>query len=315
MGCNTSTATLIVSPNQTLQPVKIEESIEDPSKEVAQLMYRQLFKELLAQTKENDRSNMISYCSDLYTEENIYDLIAINPELINLTDYMRRKIKDENPLLAMGRLMLEMGSYDHAEYFYLKALPTEVHSWIRQAAVLNNLGKVYEEQNKYDKALEYYEKAIQLQRQHLSEDHPALSTDYSNIGSIYQKQKKLDLALEYFQRALKIEMKAPEPDEELIAIFNNNIGLIYNDQKNFTQGLNYHEKSLQMNERILPPTHPLLALSHHNLAISLFSLGRFTDAIDHVQKAIDITSQSLPNSHPQKVAHQDLIDAIQMRLR
>ena len=308
MGCNASKATLVVLP---IQPTKIENS----SKGDAQIMYSQLFKELLSQMNENDRSNIISYCSDLYTEENLQDLIDTNPQLMNLTNYMREKIKDENPLFALGRLMLEMGSYERAEYFYLKALPTEQHDWIRQAALLNNLGKVYQEQEKHTKALEYYEKAVKIQREHFPEDHPALSADYSNIGSVYQKQNKLDLALEYFQRALKIEMNSSDPDEELIALFNNNIGLIYNDQKNFAKGLIYHEKCLQMNEKILPSTHPSLALSHHNLAISLLSLNRFNDALNHAQKAIYITSQSLPNGHPQRTAHQDFIDTIQNKMQ
>jgi tetratricopeptide (TPR) repeat protein len=309
MGCNSSTATPIVSP---VLPIKIEDKNEN---ENAHLMYSQLFKEILLQMNESDRSIVISYCPDLYTEENISDLIATNSQLIDMMNYMREKIRDENPLFAMGRLMLEMGSYDRAEYFYLKTLPTEKANWIRQAAVLNNLGKIYYDQDKYDQALEYYEKAIKLQREHVPEDHPTFSTDYSNIGTVYQKQQKLDLALEYFQRALEIEMNALKPDEELIALFNNNIGLIYNDEEKYSQGLIYHEKCLQMNEKLLPSTHPSLALSHHNLAISLFPLGRSDQALDHVQKAIDITSQSLPNGHPQIVAHQDLMNTILQRIQ
>ncbi|CAF1154186.1 unnamed protein product [Didymodactylos carnosus] len=161
MGCNQSTATAIVSPTPPVEPAKIKEETENsPRKDDTYLMYCQLFKELLSEMNENDRSKVISYCSDLYTEENISDLIPTNPELINLTDYMREKIKDENPLFAMGRLMLEMGSYDRAEYFYLKALPREKQNWIRQSALLNNLGKTYQEQEKYEQALEYYEKAV-----------------------------------------------------------------------------------------------------------------------------------------------------------
>lgn len=310
MGCNSSTTTVVIP------PVIPDESIESvPEREDAHLMSSQLFKELLLQMNENERSEIISYCPDLYTEENIADLIAINPQLNDLTNYMREKIQDDNPFFAMGRLMLEMGLYERAEYFYLKTLPKEKENWIRQAAVLNNLGKIYHDQDKLDKALEYYEKAMKLQRQYLPENHSSLSADYSNIGTVYQKQNKLDLALNYFQRALKIEMNSSESDKELIALFNNNIGLVYNDQKKFSQALIYHEKCLQMNEKILPSTHPSLALSHHNLAISLFPLGRLREALDHAQKAIQITSQSLPNGHSQRTAHQDLLNVIQKRMQ
>ncbi|UJR20281.1 hypothetical protein I4U23_023412 [Adineta vaga] len=316
MGCNISTATATVTPSHTIQPRQVNQTNENllANDEQSHLMYAQLFKELTGQINENDRLRIISYCPDLYTEENLDDLIAKNAQLNSLTNYMREKIKDDDPMCSIGHLMLEMGSYERAEYIYLKSLSTEDEDWIRQASLLNNLGKIHQEQEKYEKALEYYKKAVELQRQHLPEDHSSLCIDYNNIGSVYQKQNKLDLALEYFQRALNIEMNSVEKDEELIALFTNNIGLVYNDQKNFSQGLIYHEKCLEMNEKLLPTTHPSLALSHHNLAISLFSLGRFNQALEHAQKAIHITSQSLPNGHPQRDAHHELMNNIKKKL-
>lgn len=303
MGCNTSTSTAVVSP------------IVIKSKEGSSLMYSQLVKELVDRMNETERKHVMSYCSDIYTDDYLLDSITMDSDLYNLTNYMRDKIEDDNPLCSMGRLMIEMGSYNRAEHFYLKTLPVENENWMRRSAILNNLGKIYHDQDKLDEALEYYEKSVKLQCEHVPEDHPSLSADYSNIGTVYQKQKRYDLALEYFQRALNIEMKSPKPDEELIALFNNNIGLIYNDRKEFSQGLIYHEKCLQMNEKLLPSTHPSLALSHHNLAISLFPLGRFNEARLHAQKAIDITSHSLPDGHPQRSAHKQLLNAIEKRMR
>ncbi|CAF0762656.1 unnamed protein product [Adineta ricciae] len=315
MGCHVSAATATVTPSATIQPRQANGTRDNQSMkdEQSHLMYAQLFKELTNQIDENDRSRIISYCSDLYIEENLADSIEKNSELNTLTNFMREKIQDDDPICSIGHLMLEIGSYERAEYIYLKALSTQQDDWIRQASLLNNLGKVHQEQENYVKALEYYQKAVELQHRHLPEDHCSLSIDYSNIGSVYQKQNKYDLALEYFQRALNIEMNSAQKDDELVALFTNNIGLVYNDQKNFSQGLVYHEKSLEMNDKLLPSTHPTLALSHHNLAISLFFLGRLQQALEHAKKAVDITSQSLPNGHPQRDAHQDLMNNIQRK--
>ena len=316
MGCNSSTRTQIVLPSISAEEIKepIEDHPTGNERDDVHSMYCQLFRELLAQMNDRERSDAIAHCPDLYIEDSTENSITNNEELVNLMNYLREKLEDENPFVAMGRLMLEMGSYDRAEYFYLQTLPTEQKNWIRQAAILNNLGKISHDQEKYDQALNYYEKALKLQRKYLPEDHPSLSTDYSNIGTVYQQQNKGELALDYFQRALKIEMNGSKPDEELIALFHNNIGLIYNDQEKFSQGLLHHEKCLQMNEKLLPSTHPSLALSHHNLAISLFPLGRWNEALKHVQTAIDITSQSLPHSHPQRLAHQELRNSIEERI-
>lgn len=305
MGCNSS------SP---IQPIdEIPQPIEDHSisneRDDVHRMYCQLFRELLSQMNDIDRMDAIAHCPDLYIE----DSITNNEDSMKLMNYLREKIEDQNPLVSMGRLMLEMGSYDQAEYFYLKTFPIEQNNWIRQAAILNNLGKISHDQEKYSQALDYYEKALKLQREYLPDDHPSLSTDYSNIGTIYQQQNQSELALNYFQRALNIEINGSKPDEELIALFHNNIGLIYNDQEKFSQALLHHQKCLEMNDRLLPSTHPSLALSHHNLSISLFSLDRWDEAFEHIQIAMDIVSHSLPHTHPQRLAHEELFNSMKKR--
>ncbi|CAF1516568.1 unnamed protein product, partial [Adineta steineri] len=97
MGCNTSTTA--VAPTMTVQPTKTAQSTvthEFNKKDDVQLMYSQLFKEFLSQMSENDRSTVISFCPDLYTNDNLSDLISTNPELLNRTNIMRKKLIDEN---------------------------------------------------------------------------------------------------------------------------------------------------------------------------------------------------------------------------
>ncbi|CAF0814443.1 unnamed protein product [Adineta steineri] len=314
MGCNTSTTA--VAPTMTVQPTKTAQSTvthEFNKKDDVQLMYSQLFKEFLSQMSENDRSTVISFCPDLYTNDNLSDLISTNPELLNRTNIMRKKLIDENPTVSMGRLMLEMGSYDRAEYLYFKAIHQEKNNWKRLTVVYNNLANVYYKEGKYDKALTYYHKSLSIQQKHLPENDSSLSIDYNNIAIVYETQKNYDLALQFFQSALILEMKASKPDEKLIAFLNNHIGLIHNEQQNFAQGLIYHERNLRINEKLFPATHPSLALSHHNIAISLFSLGRSDEALNHTQKAIQIASQTLPDDQPQIIAHRELLNAIQKK--
>ncbi|CAF1049606.1 unnamed protein product [Adineta steineri] len=249
MGCNTSTtavaptttvqptktahSTMTVHPTKTIQPTITHESNK---KDDAHLMYSQLFKEFLSQMSENDRSTVISFCPDLYTNDNLSDLISTNPELLNRTNIMRKKLIDENPTVSMGRLMLEMGSYDRAEYLYFKAIHQEKNNWKRLTVVYNNLANVYYKEGKYDKALTYYHKSLSIQQKHLPENDSSLSIDYNNIAIVYETQKNYDLSLQFFQSALMLEMKASKPDEKLIAFLNNHIGLIHNEQQNFAQG-------------------------------------------------------------------------------
>ncbi|UJR16636.1 hypothetical protein I4U23_003536 [Adineta vaga] len=134
MGCCKSSTAAVVTP--TVQPLSTEEFDE---KDDANLMYSQLFKELVEQIPEHDRSKVISYCPDLYTKRNLGILISTKPQLLDHTNLMRRKIQDKNPLFALGHLLLEMGSYDRAEYFYLKSLSQRTNDWKHLSIIYNNL--------------------------------------------------------------------------------------------------------------------------------------------------------------------------------
>ncbi|MDE6784003.1 MAG: tetratricopeptide repeat protein, partial [Ruminococcus sp.] len=56
----------------------------------------------------------------------------------------------------------------------------------------------------YDKALEYYEKALKICESVLGKEHPNTATTYNNIAVVYQDKGEYDKALEYYEKALKI---------------------------------------------------------------------------------------------------------------
>jgi tetratricopeptide (TPR) repeat protein len=73
-----------------------------------------------------------------------------------------------------------------------------------QAKVWKDLGqKEYYKQN-YDKALEYYLKAVQID--------PTYDTAYNNIGSVYYFQKNYAKAVEYWERAVLLN---PQENKDL----------------------------------------------------------------------------------------------------
>ncbi len=58
---------------------------------------------------------------------------------------------------------------------------------INLANILNNLGNVYQQQGKYNRALTYYEKSLKIQRKFYNDDNNIkLANTFNNIGNIYQ---------------------------------------------------------------------------------------------------------------------------------
>ena len=68
----------------------------------------------------------------------------------------------------------------------------------------NNIGLLYEDQGDYAKALEYYNKALEISIQVLGEKHPDVAKCYNDLGIIYYRQGEYAKTLEFFNKALGI---------------------------------------------------------------------------------------------------------------
>ncbi|HIB00376.1 MAG TPA: tetratricopeptide repeat protein [Phycisphaerales bacterium] len=58
---------------------------------------------------------------------------------------------------------------------------------------LNNIGILYDEQGNFDKALEYYTRSLQLDKENNNKD--GIASSLNNIGLYYVSQKIYDKAL------------------------------------------------------------------------------------------------------------------------
>jgi tetratricopeptide (TPR) repeat protein len=68
---------------------------------------------------------------------------------------------------------------------------------------IHNLGLLYWNQGKLDKAEEMYERALQGKEKALGRDHTSTLDTVNNLGILYKDQGKLDKAEEMYQRALE----------------------------------------------------------------------------------------------------------------
>ena len=68
---------------------------------------------------------------------------------------------------------------------------------LAKASDYEKTGISYYKKGKYDKALEYYYKALKIDEKVLGKEHPNTAGSYNNIGNVYDKQGKYNKALEY----------------------------------------------------------------------------------------------------------------------
>merc|ERR1712167_280105 len=77
------------------------------------------------------------------------------------------------------------------------------------ATSYNNIACVYESQNKYDEALEYYNKSLDIRINKLGKDHTDVAMTYMNLGRLNEENlHNYKAALEYYQKAKPIYTKS-----------------------------------------------------------------------------------------------------------
>ncbi|CAF4613927.1 unnamed protein product [Rotaria magnacalcarata] len=219
-----------------------------------------------------------------------------DPQLSTLTNRIKEEISGRG-WYRMGKLMLTVGHLDQAEELY-QELRKNASSDSDRAHIYHMLGMLKDDQGKYQEAVKFYEKSLEIKRKTLPEDDASLAPTYSNIGEVYRNMGEYSKALEYYEKGLEITKKALPPTHPDLATSYNNIGLVYKNMGEYLKALEYYEKDLEITKKALPPTHPDLATSYNNIGLVYKNMGEYSKALSYLEKSLSIKQKSLPSTHP-----------------
>ncbi|UJR19099.1 hypothetical protein I4U23_022230 [Adineta vaga] len=140
---------------------------------------------------------------------------------------------------------------------------------------MNNIGSVFKLQNNYDKALTYFQKALDIALTRFPSTHPDIANIYQNIGSLYFDKRDFYLSIDYLNKSLDVRRLSLLPDHPSTGNIHYNLSKVYT-------------KLNQWNE----------AIYHANMAIEIlkktFSDGHFE--VREIQAHLDSISI---HTHPQ----------------
>lgn len=149
----------------------------------------------------------------------------------------------------MAMVYLAQSNFQQALNYYLQAakvyetLPNQEKD---ATAVYANIGIIYMQLNKYDMALEHFEKALQINKRI---NNPVGAAEaYGNIANVYSKQKNIPKALEYCTRSLKlcdsIGYKVGAAREM------GNLSSYYIELNKFDEAIKYGVRALEINKAV-----------------------------------------------------------------
>lgn len=226
-----------------------------------------------------------------------YFKLALDEQINN---YGYNNIDTARITANMGNLHWMMANYSEAIDCCNSALIVfENEDNLKDISVTtNNIGIIYAEQGKIEKALEFFNKAWVAQEKLYGTEHLETVGTYSNIGLIYYRQGEYEKALELLSKALDVREKTlgsehPDTAKTYIAI-----GLVYSGLGEYEKALELFIKSKVALEKVYGTEHPDTASAYNNIGTTYQLQGEYEKALEFYNKALIVSEKILGTEHP-----------------
>jgi len=147
----------------------------------------------------------------------------------------------------------------------------------------NNIGVVWKNKGEYDKALDFYQKSLEIKLKTLGGEHPSVADSYNNIGLVWDIKGEYDKALDFQQNCLAIRLKTLGGEHPSVADSYNDIGVAWKNKGEYDKALDFYQMCLAIRLKTLGTVHP-------NVSNSYYKIGICLKIIENYQKAIEAFS-------------------------
>jgi len=152
-------------------------------------------------------------------------------------------------------------------------------------------------QGKYSEAQPLYERALEIRRRLLTDDHPDTAASYNKVAANLDDQGKHAQGQILCEKALDINRRVLTDEHPNTAHTYSELAFNLNLQGKYALAQPLCEKALEILRRLLTDDHSDTARAYHNLAFNLNSQGKHSQAQRLFEKALDIFRRLLGEEH------------------
>ena len=183
------------------------------------------------------------------------------------------------------------------------ALPCSSSSATQQetAADADRLAKealTLHQQGKFAEALPIAERAVEIRRRVLGEDHPDYATSLNNLGVLYDAMRQYDRAELKYTQALEIRRRVLGENHPDYATSLYCLGALYSIMAQYDKAEQKYTQALEIRRRVLGENHPDYARSLNDLGVVYDAMGEYEKAEEKYTQALEIRKRVLGENHP-----------------
>jgi tetratricopeptide (TPR) repeat protein len=166
------------------------------------------------------------------------------------------------------------------------------------SSTLNEQAVSLDAQGKYAEAQPLYNRALELNRRLLTDEHPQTAMSYHNLASNLRDRGKYAEAQGLFEKALAIDRRLFTDEHPETAHMLSGLASNMSAQGKYTAAGALYQRALAIRRRLLTDDHLDTARNYNDLGVSLQDQGMLSAAQASFEKALEIKRRLLTDDHP-----------------
>jgi serine/threonine protein kinase/Tfp pilus assembly protein PilF len=203
-------------------------------------------------------------------------------------------------LWALGVLRYRQNRFADAKELYNRSLDIlEATSALATdvSALLDDLAQVYVSEQKWALARQTYERALEVDRRVLGDDHPRVAMRLNNLAVVAQNIDDLKLAESLFRDAIRRDERAYGDQHPETGLARGNYGLLLWREGRLAEAEPLLRSALDVVLKLYGPNNYNVAYARVSLAMLLHDQGNLPAAEDEFRQALAVYDKSLPAAH------------------
>ncbi len=171
-----------------------------------------------------------------------------------------------------------------------------------EAAILQTIGDTYHALGDYPAAQPHLERAWEIRRRVLGEEHPDTLGSTNSLAALYQDQGQLAKAEPLFVKALEISRRVMGEEHLKTLSYMNFLALLYQAQGQFAKAEPLFVDTLEVRRRLLGDEHQDTFDSMNNLGMLYQAQVQYSKAEPFYVNALELRRRFLGEEHPDTLA-------------
>jgi serine/threonine protein kinase/tetratricopeptide (TPR) repeat protein len=209
---------------------------------------------------------------------------------------------------SLGLTYIDLADYDSAERMLAGALhpmgrltesmrraPADA---ARMAVAMNNMGGLWFEVGRPDRAEAFFRTALDLRRESSTGDNDDLAQALVNHGSLLDQLGRSADGVVELREAVAMRERLFPGDHEKVAFAKAGLAFALQNLGQNAEAERLHREVLAIRQRVYSGPHPQVSVTMNNLAMVLGTLGREAEAEELYRQSLDVRRQLYKGDHP-----------------